>query len=348
MRDQEFSSPGREFAPPRAEFSRPRTEFAPPGREHTAQGREFEQTSASQAKAKKRRLSPLMLTAAAVTTAVVTISGFDNDPKLLLSMEERAALNDLTVALENMDIDRLAQLAEDPALYELVSETLIDFYKTEVPDAVNYSIYTAPTYSDGTQTSCSNHFSYDGTHAYVHHSDRFNHMGFYYDMFYPADSDVPETSSVSFDLESPYDIHRDDPYQFYSFHRYTNKDDGVVSWSYEDSICREIFLGIASDGIRHYEGNVALEGIRYDVSRSDSSFQMTVMEGSCLAIQEDTPAEWENYEFAYYQNYLENGTVSTYYDYGDGWVLDNVVEIRDGYSYVDGVRNENAYHEYYF
>ena len=351
MKDQEFSSPGREFAPPKPEFARPRAEFAPPGREHAPQGREFEQTSAPSARSKKRRISSLMLTAAAVTTAVVTVSGlgWDDDPKFLLSMEQRAVMNTLTSSLKEMDIDRLIELTENPVLYELISETLTDFFREEAPDYPNHHIESYPHANGGTQTSIGTHFSYDGMYAGLFSHEDLNYHHFDYQTVCPSGSDAPTNTHVRFSLDELPDHHDESPYQSYEF--FLNRDEtGVLgSWEYRDTIDRDLYVGTDLTGTDHYQV-VSTEGTEYYLSYYSSVLELTVKEGSCLSVEGD-PVTWEETGvevFTNYETYLENGTVSTYRNNGDEWVLDNVVVVRDGYSYVDGVRDESSYHQYHF
>lgn len=127
MRDNEFSPVGLEFAPTAEEVSQPRAEFSVPGAEAQAPGGEFDQSAGQVRKEKKRGVSPLMLTAAAVTTAAVVLTGGSHTaryPTQPLSAEQGAYLEEVYQNLLDQNGERLAELSDDPMLEEIILEVM--------------------------------------------------------------------------------------------------------------------------------------------------------------------------------------------------------------------------------
>ena len=139
----EYSPPKAEYAPLREEFTPPRAEFAPPEQEHRSDGREYEQkTEPPEKRERKRRVNPLMATAAAVTATVVTVSGLTVAPAppavddessrrvwCKLDAPHYAYLEDLSGAMQARDIDLMQELAVDTRLRTLIEDDLMTFYE---------------------------------------------------------------------------------------------------------------------------------------------------------------------------------------------------------------------------
>ena len=162
MKDREFFFPGDEQASPGVEVSQPGRESAEPGLELFHVGGEY--LSGGQAihhitgqtpkrEKKKRRINPMVFTAAVVATGMVAISGINvsernentQHPFCELTAEHQAYLNEVWTAVESSELDRMTELANDVRLRDLIVE-YIQPYAHMVEETYDASVVWGENY----------------------------------------------------------------------------------------------------------------------------------------------------------------------------------------------------------
>lgn len=346
----EYSPPKAEYAPPREEFTPPRAEFAPPEREHRSDGREYEQkTEPPEKRERRRRVNPLMATAAAVTATVVTVSGLTVAPAPptvddestqrvwhQLDAKHYAYLEDLRGAMQARDIDLMQELAADAHLRTLIENDLMPFYE-EIGrwDELGVLEETAEEVTVRTSTMQKDEMvNNDVWNPRVDEKDWTFHLA------YDPDTGAYQTVSVSLIDGHSVDDTVNDHHSYY-LHCTWNGDGMMDMWEIYDDVCHHV--------LNEFNGHVHLsrakEVYRITWNRQHSVYpRVTVMEGTCSH-------EWKNRnsEDDTLYTWLENGTVTVYQGVGgymdSEWETVRSVTVRDGYSYEDGVTG-STYHEF--
>ena len=357
MMDHEFSSPRAEFSPPRQEFAPPRPEFTPPKGEQHAPGAEFAQ-SAAVPEQKKRRVNPLMLTAAAVASSAiiltpVSVSVRPSGPSLQLNADQRAYMSELSAALDAHDKDWLIELAHDPRTMELI-EFFIAESETSGEDYGYYeNIPGSVIYGDGT-------INYDAPHYF---SDFFYNEAL--GLAYPHSYSLTDEDTVSYSLsysdnqQSPYDS----PDYSIFFCRIADGKKTSSMPHQEQSLsasfyigesmpiyCRIIDMTVRWDETSHIsipiEGTSHISLHYFDSSgRSSGEADNLTMTGTYAY----DPEKGEDYLPDSARYYLENGTaISSYnrrgiqtdisFEVKNGQTIDDGQFLIDSQQYIDGLK----------
>lgn len=164
MKNNEFSQPGEEFAPPRQEFSTLAQEFSSPGQENFLPGSEFHQTIRQTAQKKKRRVNPMMLTAAAVISAAIVLGGHTSFPQPEnFSAAYREYLDEIMEACVEGD---------DMALHQLATSSMADEFWDRCLEPYKEDLhsrgFSTMVYYDGTEMTLA---PQDGPALYFLHSE---------------------------------------------------------------------------------------------------------------------------------------------------------------------------------
>lgn len=224
MMDHEFSSPRAEFSPPRQEFAPPRPEFTPPKGEQHAPGAEFAQ-SAAVPEPKKRRVNPLMLTAAAVASSAiiltpVSVSVRPSGPSLQLDAAQRAYMSELSAALDTQDKDWLIELSHDPRTKELI-EFFVEADRSNGTKDGDFGDYSEVFTISGSEHFFSS-FSYDDTqglaYPYISRVTNKNTTAYFltYIEYLQSQYDSPDFQ-VNFSRITDGNIYSGEPYHEESF-----------------------------------------------------------------------------------------------------------------------------------
>ena len=347
---EEFAPPREEFVPPKPEFAPPRDEFSPPQEEERTDGREHEQTTQpAEKKEKKRRINPLMVTAAAVTAAVVTVSGltavpehpYVDDPSTRrvwheLEAQHYAYLEDLGGAMQAREIDIMKELAADERLRTLIEDDLLPFYE-EIGRWDELVVQETAAEQVVVRTSTMQKEEMVNNDVW---NPRVDERDWTLYLAYDPDTGAYQTVSIHLiDGHSVDDTVND--HDSYYLHCSWNGDGIMDMWEIYDDVCHHV--PNESTGHVHLDRAKEIYHITWD--RQHSVYpRVTVKEGTCSH-------EWENKESEDDRLYtwLENGTVTVYQGVGgymdSEWEIVRHVTVRDGYSYEDGVAG-SAYHEF--
>ena len=335
MMDHEFSSPRAEFSPPRQEFAPPRPEFTPPKGEQHAPGAEFAQSPAVP-EPKKRRVNPLMLTAAAVASSAIILTPVSvrpSVPSLQLNADQRAYMSELSAALDAQDDEWLITLATDPRKEELLS----------------LLIAAEETYDDHEETIL---FGYEETESdYIHLN-----ASFLYDaaqgMAYPYTSRPFNKDTTCFWLSSIVDGRNSYQGNTYSHTSFSHITDGISytgSPYYVKKFSADFIYGEGypywwniQDMTLQWDKNakyhIPIEGTSSSFVRNDNGSDFPYSEINQLTVtgtyaydpekSEDNLPDSERY-------YLENGT-ALWSSSRDGIQTDISFEVKNGQTINDG------------
>lgn len=357
--DCEFSPPRAEFAPPAEEFSLPEPEFSPLVEEQHIAGTEFDQAAEpSQEEKKKRRISPLMLTGAAVAASVVIVGGVSlyknvDRPKILVDTEQAVLLGEIEDALKAQDTDALLELAREPALYTLVTETVPEYYLSWHEDDYDGDFVTVVDNGIQTLTQHFCNFAFDGEYLSASWID--DPIGDDYGIHLEEARDKATGATwlsdvwmdwgernVGRDTETLYDGysfsgHFDSNGRLESLAAYSltlqntyEPENGEDYWSW---MPREVsgWSEVYSDVTGSTGGVVRVRTRRETIS------------GQCVFVlryvEDADEKHWHTDAF------LENGTIEICTYDADGSLRETVtVEFRDGCEVRDGVLREDLYH----
>jgi len=381
MSQKEFSSggseyfpAGQEFSAPKQEFTRPAPEVIPSAAETDQSGNEFRQSTGADktAQNKRRRISPAMLTTAAVVTAAVAVLPLTSNhnmtpdrydyPTMELSAVGKAYLDEAWEVLRNGDVDRLAALGTDGRMLSFSENEVAPYvdmleqtYGRPKSDdaAVNNELYT---YRDDYHGAI---LYYDGQNAGWHKFEEENLLNFHYNAY--VENEYPDdlyTNTLFYFTESV------EENAYYS--SYANIYTGIANYYGPDEYKRNDHLVVNYEKGRYISIDPQINGyvldfgtiwneswttdpetgemIDHDWVRAEGDFALTLTYGS----DEEGPT-------AQVQTYLHDGSVIFFREYEDCQgefrlnVEDGILQLSDeiGLSYNEHTDRYGLYAHYY-
>ena len=341
--------PGREMSPPREEFSCAGAEFASHGKEIVTGGGEFEQKTAPEERKRKRRISPLMMTAAAVATAAVVVSGVGQRgrdyPEWKLTAAQCAYLDEVWTELREQDGARLAELSAQPMVEEIYREVLLPYAEMLEREYGEDVIHGE---EEGEYVSCS--LSYNGESISCEHGDGTKEFWLHYERNAYRETDgtiAYDNTYVNFDMYDYESWGLNEPEKSYYFwSHYDNLEQRISDWEVEYEEGR---IQTAPDGVRHWLTEWG-SSERWYLSwhhTADGQMDLPVKHISEGEIIEEW-VEPEDGSDPYYERHLENGTVDCYVQVNGEWQHAGRIEVIDGVIQMNEQMKVEQNGEYYW